>query len=122
MTIEANKKLPKPLKAPKLIIANRLDDGRVVFFSKGGGWSVTLNSVALATDHTELDALLKRAQISADANVIVSPEPVDAVLSGGGEYNNAVPKHIKHVIQSQGPTVRRDLGYQASEHPMVGHA
>ncbi|WND01527.1 DUF2849 domain-containing protein [Temperatibacter marinus] len=112
--------MAKKSEGPQIIIANRLDDGRVVFLSKAGGWSVTLNNAVQADNPEQLKALLETAVKSVDANIIVSPEPIDAALSGGGAFFE--PSHIKYKIQSQGPTVRPDLGYQAADIKQAGTA
>lgn len=115
--------MKKRTNAPKVILANRLDDGRVVFFSKDGGWSITLQSAAVAHDPDQLEKLLEKANISADSNLIVSPQPVDATLhSADNSDQKPSLNHIKYDIQSKGPTVRPDLGYQAEAGLHYGNA
>ena len=102
--------MAKKLKGPQLIIANRLDDGRVVFLTETGSWSVEARDAAIAEDPAAVDTLVERARLASDANHVVDPQPVEAAQSGGG----TVPAHIKHAMQSRGPSVRPDLGYQVA--------
>ena len=100
--------MAKPIKGPHMILANQLDDGRAVFFTRDGGWSPETKLAAYAED-AALDALVAEAQKSAANNLVVDPEAVGAVIREGTPY----PAHIKHAMQTKGPSVRTDLGYQA---------
>ena len=92
-----------------MILANRLDDGRVVFFTKNGGWSADTGEAAFA-EGDALEALTAEANKSAENNFIVGTELISAHIKG----NTAYPAHIKHAMQAKGPSVRADLGYQTS--------
>lgn len=110
---------------PKVIIANRLDDGRTVFFSanntqnddqsnsQSNRWTSSISQAVIAETPEQAALLLDRAQKDHDSNLVIAPMAIDAVLSGGGTFtarDTAVTaKHIKYQIQSTGPTVRPDL-------------
>ncbi len=100
----------KKIKGPQMIIANRLDTGRVVFLGADNQWHTQADKAITATDETVLEDLWAKAQADLDANIIIDAQLIAA------EKNDhvAMPSHIKHIIQAQGPTVRTDLGYQVS--------
>lgn len=101
--------MAKKIKGPQMILANYLDDGRVVFFTRDGGWSSDTTLAAFGEGEA-LDALLAEAEKSTANNLIVGTELVGARIEGDIAY----PAHIKHVMQAKGPSVRADLGYQVS--------
>ena len=92
-----------------MILGNYLGDGRVVFFTRDGGWSADTNLAAYGEGGT-LDTLIAAAGKSTANNLIVDIEVIGARVEGGTAY----PAHIKHAIQAKGPTVRTDLGYQVA--------
>lgn len=101
--------MAKKLKGPQMILANWLDSGRVVFFTRDGGWSAD-TSLAAYAEGEALDALLAEAEKSTRNNLIVGTELVGATIKNDTAY----PAHIKHTVQAKGPSVRPDLGYQVA--------
>ncbi|MEX0300726.1 MAG: DUF2849 domain-containing protein [Kordiimonas sp.] len=101
--------MAKKLKGPQMILANYLDDGRVVFFTEAGGWSASPTEAAYAEEDAA-DALLAEANKSTASNLIVGAELIGATITDGKPF----PSHMKHVMQAKGPSVRLDLGYQVS--------
>jgi len=101
--------MAKKITGPQMILANRLDDGRVVFFTREGDWSAD-TAIAAYAEGDALDTLLAEANKSTDNNLIVGTELVGARIEDGTAY----PAHIKHAMQAKGPSVRADLGYQTS--------
>ena len=101
--------MAKKIKGPQMILANRLDDGRVVFFTKDGGWNSDTVFAAYG-EGDALDALLAEADKSTANNLIVGTELIGATITDDTAY----PTHIKHAMQAKGPSVRADLGYQVS--------
>ncbi len=101
--------MAKKITGPQMIIANRLNDGRVVFFTEEGTWSANAENAAYAEDNA-LDALLSRAQVFSDNNTVIDLHAVAANIENG----KAFPAHIKAIMQAKGPSVRLDLGYQTS--------
>ena len=104
--------MAKKLRGPQMILSNRLDDGRVIFMKADGSWSVVPEDGAVADTDEGVAELLNLAQVAADDNFIVAPEVVEAKPSETGE--GYTPSHIKHAMQTRGPSVRPDLGYQVS--------
>lgn len=102
--------MAKKITGPQLILANRLDDGRAVFLTATGEWSKQVADAAIANNEEELASLMTVAQAAEVTNLVVSITPVAADLSG----ESIAPAHIKFAMQSKGPSVRADLGYQVS--------
>ncbi len=102
--------MAKKITGPQLILANRLDDGRAVFLTAAGEWSKQVADAAVANDEQELANLMTVAQAAEVSNLVVAITPVAADLSGAAPS----PAHIKFAMQSKGPSVRADLGYQVS--------
>ncbi len=101
--------MAKKITGPQMIIANGLDDGRVVFFTRSGGWSPNTEDAAYAEDDA-VESLLERAQVFVANNTVVDLQAIGATIEDG----KAFPAHIKHAMQAKGPSVRLDLGYQTS--------
>ncbi|MEM9706498.1 MAG: DUF2849 domain-containing protein [Pseudomonadota bacterium] len=104
----------------KIITGNRLSDGRVVYFSAAGQWSVDMGSAQRLHDG-ETETVLAAAQSLvheiADAYLMdadpVNPSdnaPKDDMVS---QIKPAGRTHIRETIRAAGPTVRPDLGRQA---------
>jgi len=93
----------------RMVTANRLSDGVVVFQDANGAWTEDFNHAALLADEGALAAALLRAQQSAVNNEVVEPYGID-LESRAGHFT---PKALREAIRASGPTVRRDLGKQA---------
>ena len=95
---------------PDVITANRLTDGVVVFQTADGGWSEDFNRAAVLSDPEATAAALKRAKQDETDNIVV-----DAYVVAVEERNgHLAPKALREAIRAAGPTIRRDLGKQAS--------
>jgi hypothetical protein len=95
---------------PDVITANRLTDGVVVFQTADDGWSEDFNCAAVLPDPEATAAALKRAKQDETDNLVVDPYAV-AVEERNGHL---APKALREAIRAAGPTIRRDLGKQAS--------
>jgi hypothetical protein len=101
--------MAKKIKGPQLIIANRLDDGRVVFMTENGNWTADVARAAIADTPEGVEALEAKASISEKNNLVVDPAAIPATAENG-----TYPAHMKQAMQAKGPSVRPDLGYQVS--------
>jgi hypothetical protein len=102
----------------RVISANRLADGTVVYFGKQGRWVESFGEAKAYADESAFQAALARAQADDRANLVLDVVAVDALKSGA----DLRPSHIREAIRAAGPTVRRDHGKQAQEgrvHPPV---
>lgn len=101
---------------PLILSANALLCGHVVYRVQDG-WSPRLEDALVARDEAaagELEAALDAAERRGDP---IGPALVAVALDGTGRI---VPTHVRERIRAMGPTVRPDLGPQASgEHRHV---
>ena len=95
---------------PDVITANRLTDGVVVFQTADESWSEDFNGAAVLADAEATANALKLAKQDETNNIVVEPYAV-AVEERNGHL---APKALREAIRAAGPTIRRDLGKQAS--------
>lgn len=93
----------------KILTANRLADGAVVYGGVRGGWVERLGDAAGFAASTEADARLAKAAEDVADRLIVEPYLFDAQAGAHGLR----PLRVREVIRAAGPTVRPDLGKQA---------
>jgi len=93
----------------RMITANRLSDGAVVFQDSNGAWTEDFNHAAVLADEDALAAALSRARQSADDDEVVESYAIELESRAG----HLAPKALREAIRASGPTVRRDLGKQA---------
>jgi hypothetical protein len=94
--------MAKQPKGRQAVTANRLDDGRVVYFTADDTWSEHAADAAVAEPETAA-ALLGRAR--AAAATVIDPYPIEIADERPGRY--------REQLRAAGPSVRRDLGKQA---------
>jgi len=85
----------------QMIIANRLTDGLVVFYSDGGGWSVRIADGLVIENEAEASRLLEAAKADEDRCIVVDPNLIDVSVDGGSPR----PTAIREAIRAFGPTV-----------------
>ena len=88
----------------KVVTANRLREGDVVYLTDTGRWSVHLNESRISNDPGVLDALMAQAEADVAARLIIGPylmevAEVDGILQ---------PLSTREIIRAAGPTVRAD--------------
>ncbi|MGE3874441.1 MAG: DUF2849 domain-containing protein [Parvibaculaceae bacterium] len=98
-----------PTEKGKILTANRLHDGEVVFLTHSGQWSENIDGAVLATEPQAQVALETRGKEQERENVVTGVYLFDAERRDGHIFAT----HIKERIRSLGPTVRIDLGKQA---------
>tara|TARA_R110000868_G_scaffold10313_25_gene50820 strand:+ start:2482 stop:2781 length:300 start_codon:yes stop_codon:yes gene_type:complete len=96
----------------KILTANRLQDGLVIYLG-ADGWSADIDSARKAFDDDQAAALDDLGRQAAARNEVADPYLIDLEDDG--------PVRWREVIRANGPTVRRDLGYQADRHAGGGH-
>ncbi len=92
----------------KIVTANRLDDGLVVYLN-GAGWSERIEDARIAGDDAAADGLLAEAEGPGQEIRVVGPYLIEVALEGAGPR----PVSYREAIRAKGPTVRLDLGKQA---------
>ena len=90
----------------RIVTANRLDDGRVVYLGYAG-WIEDIHLARRAETDAESEALLEEAREGVARN-----EVADAWLI---DHDGATALRRRERIRALGPTVRPDLGYQSGE-------
>jgi len=95
--------------ALQVLTANRLRDGDVVYW-RGGAWVEAFADADVFAAKEAADAALKAAAESVAARVVVNPY-LFAVKDVGGA---AAPTEEREIVRAAGPSVRTDLGKQAS--------
>jgi hypothetical protein len=84
-----------------MIIANRLTDGLVVFYTAAGGWSVDIAQGVVLTDEAEQERLFAAAQSDETRCKIIDPNLIDVTVDEGSPR----PVAIREAIRAFGPTV-----------------
>ena len=93
----------------KVLTANRLHDGDVVYLTAEGTWSEWLEDADLAeTPETEA-ALVALGEQAVDGRLVVDPYLMAVTRIDGGFG----PISQREIIRARGPSVRLDLGKQA---------
>lgn len=87
----------------QMIIANRLVDGRVVFWVDAGRWVESIEDGALLDDGA--DEVLIRARQDEDRCLVVDPNLIEVEI----EDDRRKPTAVREAIRAFGPSVRTDL-------------
>jgi len=82
------------------IIANRLTDGRVVFFIEAGRWTEDVDSAAVFEQDETAASQLALAQADETACRVVDPNLIDVEVNAAGVR----PTAIREAIRAFGPT------------------
>ena len=83
----------------KLLTAQRLDDGAVVYFTDGGRWSNRLMDAHLSADDKQADEFLATAS-AGNEGLIVDAYVMDVTLRDGV----IEPLRMREKIRAMGPT------------------
>jgi hypothetical protein len=94
---------------PKVVIANRLRDGVVVFLAPDSGWAEYVDGAHVADGEQEALELLDRGRQAEARQEVVGAELIPVSTTSG----RVTPDQNRDRIRAMGPTVRRDLGKQA---------
>jgi hypothetical protein len=84
----------------KLLTAQRLDDGAVVYFTGGGRWSNRLTDAHLSADDKQADEILADAASAGNEGLIVDAYVMDVALREGV----IEPLRMREKIRAMGPT------------------
>ncbi len=98
-----------PVDTGKVLTANRLADGVVVFLTRSGRWSERIDEAAVALEPGSAAALEARGEEGVRSNLITGPYLFEAERRDG----RVRALHIRERIRALGPSVRADLGKQA---------
>jgi sulfite reductase (NADPH) hemoprotein beta-component len=85
----------------RMIIANRLTDGLVVFFRSAGDWTVEItDGLVIGADDDE-ERVLSTAKTDEDRCLVVDPNLIDVTVDGPTRK----PVALREAIRAFGPTV-----------------
>ncbi|MBZ9817004.1 MULTISPECIES: DUF2849 domain-containing protein [unclassified Mesorhizobium] len=93
----------------KVLTANRLSDGIAVWYA-AGGWAETVGHADIAHDKTAEDRLEAIGAAAGANNEVVDVNLIDVTVVDG----LVEPVRLREKIRAAGPTIRTDLGKQAS--------
>lgn len=88
----------------KIVTANRLREGDVVYLTDTGKWSTYLNESRASRDPVAIDAMLAEAAADVAARKIVAPYAMEVIEVDG----ILQPLSAREIIRAAGPTVRAD--------------
>ena len=91
-----------------VVTANRLRDGRVVWFAPGGHWAEDI-AAAEIFDNSIIDEAIARARVFEEERVVLDVYGVELDPA----HPCTVPVTERERIRAAGPSVRPDLGQQA---------
>jgi hypothetical protein len=87
---------------PKVVTANRLIDGLVIFIGPGRrAWVTDIAAAAVFEDGPELEAALAFGAEEVKARKLVDPYAIDVRMEG----DKPVPERLRELIRARGPTV-----------------
>jgi hypothetical protein len=84
-----------------MIIANRLTDGLVVFYTDAGGWSVDIADGVVIDDEAEQERRFESAKEDETRCVVIDPNLIDVTVDDGSPR----PVAIREAIRAFGPTI-----------------
>ena len=90
---------------PVIVTANRLDDGAVVYRTRNGNWSISLEAAAVVTTAPAASELLAGA--AADDITAVGPYVAPVRLDPEGRPQ---PGNLREHIRHAGPTITLPAG------------
>lgn len=96
----------------RILTANRLTDGAVVYLHTDGGWTERLEE-ARAAGPEETDTLIETGEQETRASRVVDPYLIDLSDAAGW----AQPSRLRERIRAVGPTVRPDLARYGEARP-----
>jgi hypothetical protein len=85
----------------KVVTANRLIDGIVIFVGVGPDWVADIREATVFEDGPELDAALNFGASQVTMRQIVDPYAVDVEMAGGFP----TPNRLREQIRAAGPSV-----------------
>jgi hypothetical protein len=85
----------------RMIIANRLNDGRVVFYAASGVWDVDIAAGTVIAAEADEASAFAAAKADEAACKVVDPQLIDVTVDGGRPR----PVAIREAIRAFGPTI-----------------
>lgn len=89
----------------RVITANRLIDGAVVWRDDAGGWRKNFNRAAASDEEGTVAAMLASAEADAVAGIVIAPYEVEVDTLPSSVPGATVPTRLRERIRAFGPTV-----------------
>lgn len=89
----------------RVITANRLIDGAVVWRDAAGRWREEIDSAAASDDDTVVAGMLEGARAEEIAGLVIAPYEVEVDIREEGTSHSILPTHLRERIRAGGPTV-----------------
>lgn len=86
---------------PKVITANRLTDGLVIFVAEGPVWVEAIAEAKVYEDGPELNAAMEFGAEEVKARKVIDPYTIDVAVEGG----MPLPTRLRERIRAIGPSV-----------------
>jgi len=102
----------------KVVTANLLRGGNVVFLSANGRWSEEIGAARVADSDEAVQALEAQARVSEEETEVVGPYLIEVSRGADGLQ----PVRYREWLRTRGPSVRLDLGYQGAARPALQYA
>ena len=93
----------------KIVTANRLREGDVVYLCAEGAWSEWISDSAVAKTPDEETQLIQIAERAVAEQLVIGPYPMDVAHDDG----QIRPLGQREIIRAKGPTIHPDFGKQA---------
>ena len=93
----------------KVLTANRLIDGEVVWYGDGEAWIELIDGARVVRDKASEEALQAIGKAALAANLVVDVELIDIEVVGG----RIIPTRLRERIRAAGPTNHLHHGKQA---------
>jgi len=95
----------------KVLTANRLTDGEVVWLGANGEWLEHIDGALIARHAEAVNALEEAGKSAIKSNLVIDVNVIDVEERGTELY----PVRLRERIRQLGPTIRLDLGKQAEK-------
>ena len=92
----------------QLVIANRLNDGLVVYLTKNGDWSESIAAASVAADNAQGERLMEIATQAKAGCRVIDPYLIEITEDADGHK----PVSFREAIRVAGPTVQTELNHK----------
>ena len=104
--------MAKKITGPRILTANLLQDGIVVFLGTGGAWAPSLERALLAHSDEDAEQLEAQGGHAAAANLIIDPYLIE-VEDAGSEPS---PVAFRERMRARGPSVNLEFNSKTNGH------
>jgi len=107
--------MAKKITGPRVLTANLLSDGIVVFLGKGGTWSSSLEGAQMAHSDDDVVQLEAQGGQASQANLIIDPYFIEVEETGGA----LSPVEMRERMRAKGPSVNLEFNSKTNGHALV---